>query len=194
MPKSWVDKLKGLWGFVPVAIVVTLYLARPYLETNHSPVIACAICDNQQDIHPPIGSHDDGATVTLAIDNTGPSATTIVEHNLSWWQILETDPTPNVLSEQPDANDKIEIPIGSHSSKYLRKSINEVIIFSLRNPVPEGSSIGSLVRDRAYLYGHVKYKMFFFPTTTEFCFQYVPANKGLLESWVVCPNNVHIKH
>jgi hypothetical protein len=142
-PKNRLEKVKALWGLIPVGVFLTLYFTRPYLETNHAPVITCAICDNPQDIHPPTSSHDYGALVSLTIDNTGSSATTIVEQNLSWRQMLETEPLPAAgLSETPDANDKIEIPIGPHSSKIFQMGFNEVIIYSLRHPMPMGSTLG----------------------------------------------------
>lgn|SRR2546425_132541 len=194
MPNKKAKPKKGLWGLIPVGIIVTLYLARPYLEANHTPAIACAICDNQQDIHPPTSSHDYGAIVSLTIENTGSSATTIVDHNLSLWQVPETMQLPDTLPETPDPNNKIEAPIGSHSSKILQKGVNEAIIYVLRHPQPRGSTIGPRVQDKTYLFGHVTYKLYsILPVTTEFCFQYIPAVKGLPESWAMCPNHVHIK-
>jgi hypothetical protein len=186
---------KKIAGFVAfVTAIYGLYLAAPNLEINHSPVIACAICDNQQDIHPPTSSHDYGATVTLTIDNTGASATTIIEHNLSWIQIPDTMPLPNMVSEEADANDKLEIAIGSRSSKNLQKAFNEALIYELRHPLPIGSTIGARVQDKAYLFGYVKYRMFFvFSARTDFCFKYIPAYKGLPESWEMCSNEVQIK-
>lgn len=191
--KGALEKVKLLWGIIPLGIFVTLYLARPYLETNHAPVIACAICDKQEDIHPPTMPNEIGATVSLTIDNTGSSATTIVEHNLSWFQVPESLPSSDDLPERPDVNDKTEVPIGAHSSKTFRFGLNEALIFELRHPLPVGSSMGPRVQDKAYVFGHVRYRVFGFPATTEFCFQYVPAYKGLPESWVVCSTDVHIR-
>jgi hypothetical protein len=190
--KNLLEKWKSLFGIVPLGLAVTLYLARPYLETNHNPTIVCAICDNQQDIHPPTSSHDNGAFVSLTIENTGSSATTIVEHNLSWWQTLETEPLPSDgLSEAHDNIDSIEVPIGAHSPKIFQIGLNEVLIYTLRHPMPIGSTLGPLGKEKAFLYGHMTYKLYGFPVTTEFCFQYIPAYKGLPERWTVC--SVHIK-
>jgi|SRR5262249_29605845 len=193
-PKSWTEIWKSLIALVPVGICITLYLARPYLETSHNPIISCVICDNQQDIRPPTSSHDYGATVELTIENTGSSATRIVEHNLSWWSAPETLSLPFTgLPESRDTNDDLEVPIGAHSSKILKMGLNEATIYILRHPMPMGSTIGPVVKFKAYVYGHVAYKLYgLLPTTTEFCFQYVPPTKGLPESWMVCPNDVHV--
>src|SRR6266568_5564821 len=191
--KSKLEDLRVWVGIIPLGIFVALYLNRPFLETNHAPVIDCRICDNQQDIHPPTSPNDKGATVSLTIENTGSSATTITEHNLSWYEAFETEPLTEGLLETPDANDNIEVPIGAHSSKILRMGLNEVIIYSLRHPLPMGSSIGPRVQEKAFVYGHVKYKDFGIPVTTEFCFQYLPGYKGLAETWVVCPKDVRVR-
>lgn|SRR5215813_12174944 len=138
-PKSWTEIWKSLIALVPVGICITLYLARPYLETSHNPIISCVICDNQQDIRPPTSSHDYGATVELTIENTGSSATRIVEHNLSWWSAPETLSLPFTgLPESRDTNDDLEVPIGAHSSKILKMGLNEATIYILRHPHADG--------------------------------------------------------
>src|SRR5579859_2578904 len=190
--KSRLENLRVWVGIIPLGIFVALYLNRPFLETNHAPVIDCRICDNQQDIKAPTDSSNEGATVSLTIENTGSSATTITEHNLSWTQVPETMLLSDGLSETPCANDGIEVHISAHSSKILRLELNEFSINVLRHPLPMGSTIGPRIQDKAYVFVHVKYTDFGIPTMTEYCFQYVPTHKGLSETWAACPKDVHI--
>lgn len=129
---------------------------------------------------------------SLPIENTGSLGTTLLSHNLT----LRSGPEPYLsrdvgFSEIPDSNDNISVRLGAKSQVNLAILRNEVIVYSMRHGSPMGSSIGPIVHDTGYLYGHFTYwTAFYVPTTRSFCFKYVPPNKGLPESWGVCSPDI----
>jgi len=167
--------------------------SQPYLEVNHIPAIDCPTCGTPELRLPPTAPSNSGATISVTVDNSGAAPTTITDHNESFQIGEPTGPLNNTLIEQPDPADKTEVPVGAHSFRILRMPVAALAIDLLRNPVPVGSSWGPRRQDKAFVFGHVRYRRYWWPTTMEYCFQYVPTEKGLPESWTICPSEIHVR-
>ena len=173
---------------------VPLYIAGPDVQPR-SVSIACAICDSADQIHAPVVSNETGAAITLSIENTGSMGTTVINHNLTLRTRPEGFPfSDDAFSETADSNDNIQLYIGAHSQANLTALRNELTVFLMRHGGPMGSSIGPVVKDVAYLYGHFTYRSsFYLPRRRNFCFKYVAPYKGLPENWGICPNDILAK-
>jgi hypothetical protein len=176
---------------VVIAVVIPLYIARPNVEPQNI-FIECAICDDPAQIHPPENAQDNGAVIRLVVENTGNLGTKLLQHNMTTRVVQPEIAVREVeFSETADANDGINIGLGAHKTVTFARRINEVIIYDIRHGSPRDSTIGKIESAKLYLYGHVRYRgAFYFPTTTNFCFEYVKPTKGLPESWGVCTQEI----
>jgi hypothetical protein len=186
--KRWFDKIKYLPFGAIIGGCIALYVARPELEPQNVFITCSSICDDPMQIRPPENAQDNGATISVVIENTGKMGTVILHHNLTTRGLdPQFSPKDVDFSEAAGPNDGIAVPLGAQTPLTLKKSINEVIIHDVRHGSHQGSTIGPIVSDKLYLYGHVKYRgAFYLPTTTTFCFEYAPPKKGLPEGWGVC--------
>jgi hypothetical protein len=189
--KTWVDRLVLPFVLAGIAAIVTLYVSAPEVEPK-SVFITCSICDDPEQIHPPMNANDNGAVISLVVENTGGRGTTLLDHNMTFrMEPGEQSARDLDFSETADPNDAVGIGLGAHSSLTFASRKNEAIIYDMRHGARRGSSISKIEFDKVYLYGHVTYRgAFYFPATTHFCFEYSPPAKGLPESWGVCSRKV----
>jgi hypothetical protein len=176
-----------------VAVFIPLYIYGPEVHPR-TVFVTCAICDNANEIHPPTSpaGMNTGATITLVVENTGSMGTTLLEHNLTFRSDPEFYQSGKLyFAEDADDNGSTEATIGAHSMAVLTLNRNEGVVYTMRHGLPVNSPNGPIVRPTTYLYGHLRYRRSVgIPTTTNFCFRYVPPNKGLPESWVLCPTDI----
>ena len=180
-----------------LGLLVTAFIAFSVSGPDVHPLtvfITCANCDNANDIRAPQTrvEANTGATFTLAVENSGSMGTTLVEHNVTFRGALESQTVDQIsFVEDPDDNDRVQVPIGSHSKVYLTLNRNEGVVYLMRHGSPISSSIAPIVRDVPYIYGHLTYRRSIgIPTTTYFCFRYFSPTKGLPEGWTVCGNDI----
>jgi hypothetical protein len=189
---KWHKDPKWVVGIVVVVVAAVIgvaglvYIQRPEVETVNVG-ISCAICDDPSRIRPPTSSQDYGATLNVKIQNSGLSGTTVLDHNVTFYEQPDPISKDFAFQETADPKDNISFPLGSHSVATLSIPKNEAIIYFMRYGRRPGSSISPLVFYPAYLFGHVTYVgAFNIHKQLRFCFQYRPPQKGLPEGWGVC--------
>jgi len=181
-PWYWSTKTLAVIGILSVA-VMSLYLARPSVEAMNV-VMVCPLCDQGGPFTPPptVEIANQGATMSVTLQNTGSLPTELIDHNLSTREFTQPSPKPGEFIESPDASDHIPMQLGSHSSATISISRGEVVALALRH-----YDLLKIPPPNSYLYGHATYKVFFlFHSRTDFCFHYIPPTKGLPEKWSVC--------
>jgi hypothetical protein len=187
-PKWYKDPrwIIGIVVAVTASILLPIYFQRPELEIV-GVHISCAICDDPNQIHPPASAHDDGATIDVRIKNTGSSGTTIINHNVTFYEDIDAIQKGFDFQESVDANDHISFGLGTQSEATLSHPVNEAIIYGMRHGLRRGSSIAPLEFLPILIFGHVTYRgPFNIPTQLKYCFRYRPPQKGLPEGWGAC--------
>lgn len=174
--RRWVGTIAA--SLAITTILVALYVARPKI-TPVGVFIECASCEDLSKIHPSEDSSDNVPTINIKVQNTGRTEATILEINTTLHSTLDPDERPGI--ERPIHGYKTPFTLESHSEAVLSHSVNEMILYDMRDPTPARQY------ERTFIYGHVTYRgPFWFPETTDFCFQYRRPLQGSPETWAVC--------
>lgn len=175
MGRIWVGTISAI--AVIAAILVGLYVARPKM-TPVGVFIKCVSCTDPTETHLSEDWSHNPPTINIKVKNTGRTRATIVEINTTLYSTIDPDEHPIF---EPSHGYRTPFTLDSYSEAVLSQSVNEMILYDMRNPTPARQY------ERTVVYGHVTYRgPFWFSVTTDFCFQYSRPHQRLPESWAVC--------
>ena len=179
--RRWVWTILAIAAITAIAtMLAALYIARPKI-TPVAVFIECSSCSDPTEIHPSEDSSDNAPTINVKVQNTGRTRAIILEINTTLTSTLDPDVYPTSLAEEPSHGYKTPFVLDSHSEAVLSQTLNETIVYDMRHPIPARQY------ERTFMHGHVKYRgSFWFPVTTDFCFQYRRPLRASPEGWSVC--------